>query len=559
MLTYDDLVAAVADMTPEQLEPFAAQLEPADLALLEQAVGDLGATHWRADPARMANHLTNGERQLWPYVLLLSRQFVHAIDRTDPRQQWWVPSQYGKTTGLKDGVVWALDRNPRLRFMYLSYDANKAKEEAGDVRDFVELHQDVLRFRLRPDRRARGRWQTDQGGGLYATGIKGGITGYPADVVLLDDLLKGWQAAHSETERNTVWNVYISQVRMRLQALDCAVVSVGTRWHEDDPQARMLAQAVPGETWHVTRLPALAEAPDPDNVDPILRLPDPLGREPGQPLEERRFPLAEVLARQAVLGTYLAGALEQQRPSPEAGTEILREWFQLEATLPTVPDEAISSWDMKMKDKQVGDYVVGQVWWRVGGGYWLMDQLRGVWNVATTKAAMALCVVRHPEVALHYYENTGNAPELTGELRRGDPDYVLRAEVADQLAMTPTERQAVQALLRRGMQSLLPVTPEGDKRVRMRAVSPVIEGRNVHLPADQAFAPWVPLYLQEMAAFPNATHDDQVDATSQALAKLARGEASLTPAGAGTRVPSTLPTGRTQSVPASILTPRRRG
>ncbi len=569
----DRLRRVVERLTPDQLRTFAASLDdPGDVALLEEVIGDMASetaeaertadysAHWRSDPARMAHYLTDGDYQLWPYVTLLSEAFARAIKGDDPRQQWQIGSQYGKTSALKWGVIWALDRNPKLRIMYVSYDANKAAEEAGDVRDWVEQHQELLRFRLRSDARARGRWRTEDGGGLYATGIGGGITGYAEDVILMDDLIKGWEAAHSLANRDKVWNVYRSMIRMRLQSISCPIIDVGTRWHQDDHHARLVAQSVPGEDWTIIRLPTVAEAPDPLASDPLLRVPDPLGREPGQILEPRRFPAEEVQARALVLGPYLTAAMEQQRPAPAEGTEVLREWFQVETTLPPKADEAIGSWDMKLKDNETGDFVVGQCWWRVGGGYWLMDQLRGQWNEATTKVAIALMAVRHPEMRSQYVENSGNGPELMAELRRGDANYVVPDRVADDLGMSHDEREAVGALMQRGLSSLIPVPPKGSKSVRMRAVSGVLAGMNVHVPSG---APWLPLYLEEMAAFPHGK-DDQVDATSQALSKLSKppsvsSAASDSPTTPGVPLrPSAVPGGGGQRV--AVLTsgvPRR--
>ena len=214
----------------------------------------------------------------------------------------------------------------------------------------------------------------------------------------------------------------------------------------------------------------------------------------------------------------------QQRPAPEEGSDIKRDWFRIEDTLPARFDRAISSWDMKLKDKEAGSYVVGQFWGRVAGQFWLADQLRGQWNQATTENAIALMAVRHPDIHLHYIENTGNGPEVMQALRAAHPEYVVDEDMRGNLSATPAEAAAVQALRRRGMSRLMPVVVKGDKRVRMRAVSGYIEGRDVHV-LDSG---WLPLYLEEMAAFPNGANDDQVDATSQALSKLARGQATVT-------------------------------
>jgi len=58
------------------------------------------------------------------------------------------------------------------------------------------------------------------------------------------------------------------------------------------------------------------------------------------------------------------------------------------------------------------------------------------------------------------------------------------------------------------------ITPEGDKVVRMEAGSARFEEGQVHLPKE---APWLSEFLNEILAFPNARHDDQVDSVSQFL------------------------------------------
>jgi predicted phage terminase large subunit-like protein len=45
----------------------------------------------------------------------------------------------------------------------------------------------------------------------------------------------------------------------------------------------------------------------------------------------------------------------------------------------------------------------------------------------------------------------------------------------------------------------------------------------VYLP-DPAIAPWIDTYVVEHSAFPNGAHDDQVDATTQALLRLLGGQ-----------------------------------
>jgi predicted phage terminase large subunit-like protein len=64
-----------------------------------------------------------------------------------------------------------------------------------------------------------------------------------------------------------------------------------------------------------------------------------------------------------------------------------------------------------------------------------------------------------------------------------------------------------------GMNRPIGVKPEGAKQ-DLVAQSAKIEAGHVHLPKD---ASWLGDFLNELLAFPNARHDDQVDSVSQFL------------------------------------------
>lgn len=533
---YEDLRNILRAADPDKIAVWYANASPPERQLIERLIAEQQRAGWRANPATMMLHLDPNAED-WRHTMYLGERFADAFRGIDPRQDVEVPGQYGKTTiyGVW-GPLWALDMNPRLRIMYVSYDADKAIDEAGKARDLAEEHADQLRFELRPDRRARGYWKTRQGGWLYAVGINGAISGFPADAAIVDDPFKNWQEAHSEAVREHTWRILISSVRIRLQGPRCPWIIAGTRWHMDDAQGRALDRLVGLDTFTRVRLPARADH---------KYGPDPLGRQLGEVLEPRRFDDAEVTARARALGTYLANALEQQDPTPEEGTDIKRAWFKLDTTMPARFDAMASSWDMKLKDREAGDYVVGGAWGRTGGDFWLLDVFRGQWNQATTKAAIVLLSVRHPGVRAHYIENTGNAPETLEELRAADPDYVMSSDVQGALGAVDEEARAVEQIIRRGVPGLIPVNPRGDKRIRARAVSPIIEAGNVHLPAGAA---WLDAYLSEMAAFPNATHDDQVDMTSQALSKMAHTDAEFGVATTPIALPTARPVGQSPRI-----------
>lgn len=518
MTTDTDPLTAVARLleryTPAQLRDVMRTFEPDDIAIVERVLAERTGEGWRSSPAAMGAHL-NPAFVRYRYIDLLSDRFVDAVTGKSPRQIWALPARYGKTLlGSILGPTWAFEHDPAIKIILSSYGDELATENATAVRDNLVLHGDILQTRLRKDQRRARRFVTEQGGGLAAAGIGSALTGFGADLAIIDDPFKNWQEAHSEARRLHVWNWYRAVLRLRLNQDDSAILIIATRWHEDDLTGRLLTSdlADEGENWDYVRLPALAEDDD-----------DPLGRKRGEPIEPLRFSLQAVLARARALGTYLSSGLEQQRPAPEEGTDIMRGWWRWYDQAPPRFDDALVSVDTKMKDREGGDFVVVQTWGRTGSDFWCVDQLRGQWNFAVTKTALVLMAVRHPFARRFVVENTGNGPEVMDQLRRPQPGYSVGEDIRSQLGITDDELPKVDALFRRGMSGLLAENPKGDKRSRMRAYTPLIEAGNVHLPLRTS---WAEGLVDEAATFPNGSHDDQVDALSQALKRLSGGRGS---------------------------------
>lgn len=548
------IASGLATMPKEARAEFLASLSAEELSIVQQALSFHEADGWRRTPVAMAVHLT--KRRLhdrilnYRYMAFLGEKFRRLVSGEEPRQIWNMPARYGKSTiASRWGPAWLLDQRPWTTSILTSYGDDLANENAIAVREILREYSTVLRATLRQDRQRMDRFVTDVGGGIMAAGINASITGFGVSeggILVVDDPFKNWPEAHRLTVRDAVWNNYRSVLRTRLDSENCGILVVHTRWHEDDLTGRLMhgAYEETGDEFTITRLPSLAEEPDYRSSDRILHLADPLGREPGEPLCPERFPLSSVMAREKALGSYLTAGLERQRPAPEEGGEIKRAWFVLETSMPTDADEWLTSWDVKLKDVNRGSFVVGTVWARTGSAMWLLDVFRGRWSMATTINAVALSHVRWPQATAHLVENTGFGPEVMAALRRAEADYVVSDDMAGDLGMTEFEREAVQIVRRHGLTGVLPVNPKGDKVVRARAISSIIEAGDVHLPER---ASWLGSFLDEVASFPDEPND-QVDSMSQALARLDRGPATIQVAG------------RTDgpAAPVSIPRPRRR-
>lgn len=400
---------------------------------------------------------------------------LEAVERGEiTRLMVFMPPRHGKSEVVsKKFPAWYIGKNPEKEMIVSSYAADLSF-------DFSKIAKNTLTdwghlFGVEVEG-AVGRWGIKgKRGGLAAAGVGGPITGRGAHVAVIDDPFKNWQEAASPVVRESVFNWYRSTLRTRL-APGGAIILVMTRWHEDDLAGKLIKEAqADGEQWEVINLPAEAE----EN--------DVLGRKPGEFLWTERFSKQEYKDTKKALGTRLWTALYQQHPTPDEGTVLKREWWQYYKAAPAAFDEIIQSWDCTFKDAESSDYVVGQVWGRIGANKYLFDQTRGKMNITATIQAIRNMSAKWPQATAKIVEDKANGP-------------------------------AVIQLLKGEVPGLIPVNPEGGKIVRAQAVAPQIEAGNVFIP-DPSIAPWINDFVEETAVFPNGAHDDQVDAMSQALAR----------------------------------------
>lgn len=190
-----------------------------------------------------------------------------------------VPTHNSQT--LIYALAWRCLYDPAVQNVYATYGKDLAEEHGRAVRSIAQVAGVQVGRVSFEEGRASGSakvldWKTPMGGGLKSTSVGGSITGRPCHgLMVLDDTLKGHEAAESLTERNRVWSWLRSDILSRLEG-GGSVILCGTRWHEDDPIGRMLNG---GPDWP----PGLGE----DYVH--INLPA-IGDEFGNPVDEREHP-----------------------------------------------------------------------------------------------------------------------------------------------------------------------------------------------------------------------------------------------------------------------------
>ena len=73
-------------------------------------------------------------------------------------------------------------------------------------RDIAHADPRIMDVKIMADSSAAGRWDTPEGGGLYCIGVGGALAGKPADILIIDDPVKGREEAESVTYRERAWD-----------------------------------------------------------------------------------------------------------------------------------------------------------------------------------------------------------------------------------------------------------------------------------------------------------------------------------------------------------------
>ncbi len=209
-------------------------------------------------------------------------------------------------------------------------------------------------------------------------------------------------------------------------------------------------------------------------------------RSRGSVLDEVREPRSVLEELRRELGSATFEAQYQQSPVPSEGALVRWSWFGRHQGEPDVRpgDRWVISWDTAMKGGEVNDYSVGVV--------------------ALVRAAGAVEIV---QVIRERLEFPDLRRRMLQEARRRPGSVTLIEDAGTGAALHQDLRHEA------GMYAIA-IRPEGDKIVRLTAVTPMIEAGKVSLPDE---APWLDVFKRELLTFPHSKHDDLVDALSQLL------------------------------------------
>jgi predicted phage terminase large subunit-like protein len=300
------------------------------------------------------------------------------------------------------------------------------------------------------------------------------------------------EQAESDAERGSALRAYEKKFSTRLDSEKTGVrIAIEQRIHHKDFTSKLIEEG----GWHHIVIPSDTVAGE------RLHYSFPMSKrtidiEEMSAVWPEREPMDIVLRKRKRMGSRTHDSQCRQKPSSEEGAIFKRQNWRFYDELPWNLDktsgkkvltnfqEVLQSWDAAFKDESSSDFVVGQIWGRIGADRYLLDQFRDRMNFTATLAAIISATQKHPRAARKLIEDKANGPAIIQTLRKKIP-------------------------------GIIPVEPLGSKIVRARAVEPIQESGNIWLPSPR-IAPWIEELIEECAQFPNGKHDDQVDALTQA-------------------------------------------
>jgi len=236
-----------------------------------------------------------------PHHIRLIAEKLEAVERGEiKRLIISIPPRFGKSYLTSQIFLsWFMGRNPKREVILASYNDSKAEEYTRWVRDTCryELFRQVFPdFEMNENKQAAGEWYTAAGGKVLAAGIKGGVTGYGANLMLIDDPVKDFEQATSDIIQEKIWNRYRADIRSRLYP-GAAIVVIMTRWASNDLAGRLILQeglVCDGGKWEMLSLPILS-------ADGVSLWPE-------------AYPLSEIQDIRESVGEKIFQALYQQTP-----------------------------------------------------------------------------------------------------------------------------------------------------------------------------------------------------------------------------------------------------
>jgi predicted phage terminase large subunit-like protein len=375
--------------------------------------------------------------------------------------------------------AWILGHDPRARIIAASYAASLSVKHSLDCRLLLSApwyHAVFPQVKLARDQNEKRKFMTSKRGFRMASSVGASVVGEGGNFLIIDDPISPAQAMN-KIWRNRVNNWFENTFSTRLDNKKTGViVLVMQRLHREDLSGHLLEKG----GWEHLCLPAIAVRAQKYDFGRVVKL-----RKAGELLHCARENVELIERAKIDLGSRAFAAQYQQDPLPEVGTMVRRDWLIRYGELPVSLniERVVQSWDTAIKIGTKNDPSVCLTFIEFEGKSYLRD--------------VRVKRLEYPDLKRFFYEHS----------EEYKPNVILLEDKA-------SGQQLLQDAKRETHLPILAVRPKSDKVTRFAAVCAMIEAGKLLLPTH---APWLADFESELFAFPDAVHDDQVDALTQYL------------------------------------------
>ena len=372
---------------------------------------------------------------------------------------------------------WAID--PTLRILTASYSATLSTNHAIKSRDIIksDLFQSYFPgIDIRYDQDNKMHYMNEQGGERYVTSVGGAVTGFHAHIIIVDDPINQLDST-STVKRFEANNFMDSTLSTRKVDKELTpTILIMQRLHDLDPTGNMLSK--PEKKVKHICLPGELS----DKVRPV----ELCDRYMNGLLDTVRLNRNALQGLRVDLGTYGYAGQIMQTPHPDEGGILKKSFF------PIITHEEFNT---KVKDKKI-------VW------EFFMDTAYTDKTKNDPSALMSVCLFENNAYIKRSKTVWLELPELITEIK-----LFVASEGYTSLSRIFVEPKAsglsvVQTIKKETGLNIISLDPPKDSKVtRVQSASPVLESKRVFLIEGN----WNTNFIEEAAAFPNGSHDDQVD------------------------------------------------
>lgn len=401
------------------------------------------------------------------------------LDETDKHLCLSVAPRHSKSSIVTLAFpLWLIFQNPDLKIMIINAEASLSENFGIRLREFVRDYGEIFGVYLSDVKHSSTHLKfEDENGRLFKgmirlTGASGSITGQDADILILDDIYKGFEdITPSLLDKKIEW--YKTMVIQRKEP-ETKVLILHTRWASRDLIGYLMENSP--DKYEFLSFPAI--------------------KEDGSPLWSERYSLEFLKAQEEEMGERLFSSIFQQKPLDETGSffNVDKIFWHDEAFQYTDNKKLLTvrSWDFAYSDESKGiarDSTVGILMHRISDKeYVISDMVYGQFGE-----------MLKPQIRRIAERDGTKIPILIESGTSGGASKFLFKEYASYLKGYRTYQSK-------------PIGSKVDRAYPLKQA--ILDGYiHIHIQSDELRGE----LIKQLRSFPLGAHDDCIDAMSYAF------------------------------------------